>query len=125
MGFSRDSKKFSNEALAYSGGMPAPDSNRSARSVAAHSQRTAPETSSRSTIFHPVPLHCGQIAAAGMIRIHYRVPRALFFERCHIDHEAVFHIALQQAFVGGIDVLNTDHFDVAHDAVFRAEIQHL
>ena len=48
----------------------------------------------------------------------------LFFERCHIDHKAVFHIAFEHAFVGGVDVLNVDHFDIAGDVMFGAEVEH-
>src|SRR6266496_999374 len=46
-------------------------------------------------------------------------------QRCHINHKAVFHIALGQAVVGLVDVLNLDQFYVGGDAVLGAEIQHL
>ena len=34
-------------------------------------------------------------------------------QRRHVDDEAVFHVALEQAFVGFVDLLDRDHFDVA------------
>jgi hypothetical protein len=44
---------------------------------------------------------------------------------CHIDDEPVFHIALQQAFVSLVDLLNLDQFDVGGDPFLAAEIKHL
>jgi hypothetical protein len=36
-----------------------------------------------------------------------------------------FYVALEQALVGFIDLLNANRFDVGGDAVFGAEIEHL
>lgn len=46
-------------------------------------------------------------------------------QRCHVDHETIFHIALQQPFVGFIDFLDRDLFDIGRYPVLAAEIQHL
>jgi hypothetical protein len=47
------------------------------------------------------------------------------FERVHINHEAVFHVTLEHALGGGVDLVHADHFDVASDVVLAAEIQQL
>ena len=36
----------------------------------------------------------------------------LSFERCHINGEAVFHIAFQHTLVSCIDILDFDHFNI-------------
>src|SRR2546427_7455672 len=46
-------------------------------------------------------------------------------QRRHINHEAVLHIALRQPFIGLVNVLNFDQFNVRGDAVLGAEIEHL
>ena len=51
--------------------------------------------------------------------------RFRLFQGCHINHEAVFHVALDQAFVGFVDFLDGNEFDVAGDVVFTAKIEHL
>lgn len=33
-------------------------------------------------------------------------------ERCHVDREAILHIASQHAFVGFVDLLNRNDFDI-------------
>src|SRR5208283_3959539 len=45
-------------------------------------------------------------------------------DRGHINYEAVLHVALQQAFVGMINLLDADFFDVSGYTVFTAEVQH-
>src|SRR6266566_2143843 len=50
---------------------------------------------------------------------------SLRFQRRHVDREAVLHIRLQQSFVGFVDLLNGNHFDVGRDVVFAAKIEHL
>ena len=54
-----------------------------------------------------------------------RRSRSLGFERSHVDDEAVFYIALEHAFVGVVDLIHPDHFDIAGDIVLSAEIEHL
>ena len=44
-------------------------------------------------------------------------------QRRHVDDEAVFDVAFQHAFVGGVDVCHVDEFNVGGDVVFAAEIQ--
>ncbi len=46
-------------------------------------------------------------------------------QRSHVDDEAVFHIALEQAIVGLIDLVNSDQFNVGSNSALGAEIQHL
>src|SRR5204863_3513119 len=46
-------------------------------------------------------------------------------QRGIVDHEAILHVALQQAVIRFVDLLDTDFFDVRRDAVLAAEIQHL
>ncbi|OLU23449.1 hypothetical protein BVH06_24580 [Pseudomonas sp. PA27(2017)] len=43
----------------------------------------------------------------------------------HVDHEAVFHVTLEHALLGFVDVLDVDHFDVRDDVVLGAEVEHL
>src|SRR5690242_4709841 len=52
--------------------MPADSSMRSDRPSLAHSQRSAPETPSRSTIFQPEPPHAGQTSSA--MNFYYPLP---------------------------------------------------
>src|SRR4051812_44860186 len=47
---------------------------------------------------------------------------SLVTELGDVDHETVFHVALQHALVGLVDVGRVDHFDLRHDAVLRAEV---
>src|SRR5262249_42750018 len=47
------------------------------------------------------------------------------FQRGHVDDEAIFYVALQQALVRGVDLLDGNHFDVGGDAVIGAEVEHL
>src|SRR3546814_7481273 len=46
----------------------------------------------------------------------------LRLQRRHIDHEAVFHVALEHALVGGVDVLDADHFDKIGRASCRERV---
>src|SRR5262249_20906064 len=50
--------------------------------------------------------------------------RSLRLERSHVYDKAIFHVALQQALVGGVDLLHWDKFDVRSDALLSAEIEH-
>ena len=47
------------------------------------------------------------------------------FEAGHVDYEAVFYVALQEAVVGFVDLLDGDYFYVAGDVVLAAEVEHL
>src|SRR6185437_7597489 len=47
------------------------------------------------------------------------------FQRRHINHEAIFDVAFQEAVVSLVYVLNLNHFDVGGDSVLGAKIQHL
>src|SRR5581483_1326838 len=64
-GFSRRSgrRKFSKDAFSKRGGMRADCSNWAGRKLWLHSQRSTPETSPRSTGFHPVPSHSAQLGS--------------------------------------------------------------
>src|SRR5262249_36449505 len=46
------------------------------------------------------------------------------FQRGHVDDEAILHVASQQPFVGGVDLVDSNHFDVRTEAVLAAEVQH-
>jgi hypothetical protein len=52
--------------------MPAESSSRSDRPSLVHSQRSAPDTPSRSTIFHPEPPQSGQTSSA--MKLYYPLP---------------------------------------------------
>ncbi len=45
-------------------------------------------------------------------------------ERGHVDDEAVFDVAFEHAFVGFVDLVHADHFDVRGDVVLAAEVEH-
>jgi hypothetical protein len=47
------------------------------------------------------------------------------FQRGHVDDEAVFDVALEDALVGFVDLLDADKLDIGGDAVLAAEIEHL
>ena len=51
--------------------------------------------------------------------------RRLAGEGRTVDHEAVFHVTLDHSFVGVVDLIAADQFDIGDDAVFGAEVQHL
>src|SRR6185503_9026525 len=53
------------------------------------------------------------------------VVKACLLERGHVDDEAVFHILLEHAFEGFIDLLDGDDFDVSGDVVPAAVLEHL
>ena len=48
----------------------------------------------------------------------------LRLQRRHIYDKAVPHISFQHTFVGGLDILDIDHFDIGNDVVRRAIVQH-
>jgi len=50
---------------------------------------------------------------------------ASLLQRRHVDHEPVFHVALQKALERFIDLVDPDHFDVRRHTVRGAEIEHL
>jgi hypothetical protein len=55
---------------------------------------------------------------------HYRASSMLGlfrFERSHVDREAVFHVGLEQSFVGFVDFLDRDYFNVSGDVALAAE----
>src|SRR5712692_8942094 len=52
-------------------------------------------------------------------------PFRFSFQRSHVDDEAVLHVALGEALVGFVDLLDADQLDVGGDAVLGAEIKHL
>ena len=51
--------------------------------------------------------------------------RLLGFERSHIDREAVPHIGLEQSFVGFVDLLDGDDFDIGGNVMRPAKVEHL
>jgi hypothetical protein len=46
------------------------------------------------------------------------------FQRLHVDHEAVLHIAFFHALVSFVDVFHVEHFHVAGDVMLGTEIQY-
>src|SRR5512147_719607 len=46
-------------------------------------------------------------------------------ERSHVDGEAVLHVGLQQSFVGFVDLLDGDDFDIGGDVMRPAKVEHL
>ena len=50
--------------------------------------------------------------------------KGLRAECSHVDHEAIFHIAFNHAFVGLVDFVHADHLDVRRDAMLAAKIEH-
>jgi len=38
-----------------------------------------------------------------------------------IDHEAIFHVTLEHAFIGCVDLVGPDQFNVRHDIMLGAE----
>jgi hypothetical protein len=50
---------------------------------------------------------------------------AILLQGCHVDDEPVLHIAFEEAFVGFIDLLDTDQLDISRNPFFGAKIQHL
>src|SRR5882762_9796412 len=50
---------------------------------------------------------------------------AVLLKRSHVDDEAVLHVALEQAIVRFVDLLNLDELDIGSDSVLGAEVQHL
>src|ERR1700676_5196818 len=45
-------------------------------------------------------------------------------KRRHIDHKPIAHVAFQNAFVGLVDFLNRDGFNIARNMMRAAKIQH-
>ena len=45
----------------------------------------------------------------------------LNFQRRHVDHKEVFHVAFEHAFIGCIDILDIDHFNIGRDAMLAAD----
>ncbi len=48
-----------------------------------------------------------------------------FGQRCHVNDEAILHIALQHPLIGGVDLLDGNQLNIGDDAMFAAIIQHL
>src|SRR5216684_1682901 len=69
----------------------------------------------------------GSLKTARGLSVLRKLRQALnpLLEGRHINHEAVLHIAFRQPFIGLVDVLDLDQFNVRSDAVLGAEIQHL
>src|ERR1700730_14588673 len=66
----------------------------------------------------------------GVYHRHARKVNELFpanrlLERGHVDYEAILNVALEQALVGFVDLLDFDQLDVGSDALFGAEVEHL
>jgi hypothetical protein len=47
-----------------------------------------------------------------------------FFQRGHINDEAVFYVVLHHPVIGFIDFLDGDELDISGDVVLTAKIQH-
>ncbi len=59
---------------------------------------------------------------------HAKVPvRSLLLmsEGSHVNGEPILHIRLHQSFVGLVDLLDGDHFDIGSNVVRAAKVQHL
>lgn len=46
-------------------------------------------------------------------------------ERSHVDYEPILHIRLHESFVGFVDLLHRNHFDIGSDVVRAAKVEHL
>src|SRR5437016_11249853 len=46
-------------------------------------------------------------------------------KRSHVDREPVLHIRLEQSFVGFVDFLDRNDFDIGGDVVSAAKVEHL
>ena len=49
---------------------------------------------------------------------------SLGFKGSHVNREAILHIGLEHSFVGFVDFLDRNDFDICSDVVFTAEIEH-
>ena len=49
----------------------------------------------------------------------------LLFQRGYVNHEAVFHVVLQQAVVGLVDLVGSDYLDISGDVVLATKVEHL
>ena len=49
----------------------------------------------------------------------------LIFERGHVNHEPVLHIATHRALVGLVDVVHRDGLNITRDVLLATEVQHL
>src|SRR5262245_60079037 len=45
-------------------------------------------------------------------------------QRCHVDHEAVLHVAFEEARICLGDLLDRDLLDIGGDALLATEVQH-
>jgi hypothetical protein len=54
----------------------------------------------------------------------FQNPRRDSFEGGHVNDEAEFHVVLQEAVVGFVNLLDGDEFDVAGDVMVAAKIEH-
>src|ERR1035437_2940238 len=46
-------------------------------------------------------------------------------KRTHVDDESVLHVLAQHAFVGSVDLLDRNDFDLGGDVVLAAGVKHL
>jgi len=64
-----------------------------------------------------------------MIQATYRLYKGhldkQFLQICHIDNEAVFHIAFDHPLIGGIDVVHVNELDIRDNFMLGAKIEHL
>jgi hypothetical protein len=42
----------------------------------------------------------------------------------HVDDKAIFHVTLQDALIGLVDLAHPDHLDIRYDAVLGAVVEH-
>jgi len=82
------------------------------------------------TLHNPV-LIAGQVARRGLEnRLQHSLPSSYLvccrwlLQRRHIDHESKLHIAPEHSFVGFVNLLDRDQFDLRLDLVLRAEVEH-
>ena len=62
--------------------------------------------------------------SSGRLKYYSKSVSAGLLQAFHVDDKTVFHIALEQALVGLVDVLDINHFHFGHDIVRAAEIKH-
>lgn len=44
---------------------------------------------------------------------------------CYINYELVFYIVFQYVFIGGVDFVYVDYFDIGDDVVFGVEVEYV
>src|ERR1700730_12677613 len=67
----------------------------------------------------------GRDSAAAHLQATARCSLHALLQGGHVNYKTVFHVALEQALVCFIDLLNLDHLDVRGNSLFPAKLEHL